>query len=735
MLQRESAVSLVAVSILLFAVAAAPSARADGTCTAFLASKLKEAQAKNQFYKIDLLMHREDSKLVSYSAGFLGPNAKAESFIGRANQLFSDRQAGTQPFNINAADQLDLRLSASGVLSIHYKPWNFNTTWDLTCSGSMLSKYVPGFGVVTLTFRDLFALPSGGVVTNLNNNARTGDYFETSLNPSTVNAGTLKTFGKLATLRVTGQIYAQPLYVRGLTLPDGTVHNVVYAATQENFVYAFDTNSFAQLWSLNLGPPVLASEVDCQNNISPFVGITSTPVISLEQSIIYIVAKSKEAGQYLYRLHALDLATGNELTGSPIEIGATVPGTGGASRNGLISFNAKVQLNRPGLLLSNGKIYIAFGSHGDCNSDSYHGWVFGYDANTLSQVGVFITTPTGHQGGIWQAGRGLVADQAGSIYLMTGNGKTDFDGPSKNLGESVVKLDERVNLQDWFTPGPKSDSQNPNDYRCLDGGTSGLAGGPSDLDLGASGPLLLPPAMGSGTQFVLGGGKGGMLYLLNSTSLGSSDHFHEANMIVATHWPEWFGLACHAYVKTGGTDTHHIHAGPVLDPITSTLYLLGENDPLKAFTVRNGKIVGPLAISKFKAPSGMPGGTLSLSHSDQPNSELVWALLPFKDDANPQIVEGLLAVFDATPIPCVGGDCTPNVLDLRLLWHSKMDARDDVGLYAKFAPVTIVDGRAYVPTFGDPTKCGPYPKRTLDPTKCDPPGWLLVYGLINPPRN
>src|SRR6266481_346008 len=417
MLQRKSSFSLLAVSILLFAVATGPSARADGTCTAFLAAKVKDVQNTKQSYKIELFIHREDTKLVTYSAGFLGPNAQDGSFTGRANQLFSDRQAGTQPFNINTADQLDLRLSASGVLSIHYKPWNFDTTWDLSCSGSMLSRYVPGFGVVTLTFRDVFAPNSSGVLTNLNNNARTGDYFETSLSPSTVNAGTLKTFGKLATLRVTGQIYAQPLYVRGLTLPDGTVHNVVYAATQENFVHAFDTSSFAQLWSVNLGPPVLAGEVDCQNNINPFVGITSTPVISLEQSTIYIVAKSKEAGQYFYRLHALDLATGNELSGSPIEIGGKVPGTGDGSRNGLIEFKARAQLNRPGLLLSNGTIYVAFGSHGDCGSPTadpavvpppliqwdqiYHGWVFGYDANTLSQIGIFVTTPTGGQGRIW----------------------------------------------------------------------------------------------------------------------------------------------------------------------------------------------------------------------------------------------------------------------------------------------------------------------------------------------
>jgi len=154
--QSKSASSFFAVGILLFASAASRSATSDGTCTALLASKLREAQAKNQFYNIELSIHREDTKFVSYSAGFLAPNAPDGGFTGRANQLFSDRQAISQPFNTKAADQLDLRLSAIGVLRIHYQPWNFDTTWDLSCSGSMVTKYLPGVGVVTLTFRDLF---------------------------------------------------------------------------------------------------------------------------------------------------------------------------------------------------------------------------------------------------------------------------------------------------------------------------------------------------------------------------------------------------------------------------------------------------------------------------------------------------------------------------------------------------------------------------------------------------
>src|SRR6266581_2613540 len=737
MLQRKSSFSLLAVSILLFAVATGPSARADGTCTAFLGAKVKDVQNTKQSYKIELFIHREDTKLVTYSAGFLGPNTQDGSFAGRANQLFSDRQAGPQPFNINAADQLDLQLSATGVLHIHYKPWNFDTTWDLSCSGSILTKYLPGFGVVTLTFRDLFAPNPSGVLTNLNNNARTGDYFETSLNPSTVNAGSLKSFGKLNTWVVDGQIYAQPLYVRGLTLPDDTVHNVVYAATQKNFVYAFDTNSFAQLWSVNLGDPVPAGEVDCQNNISPFVGITSTPVINLQQSTIYIVAKSRELGHFSYRLHALDLATGKERTGSPIEIGGKVPGTGDGSINGLIEFKAQGQLNRPGLLLSNGTVYIAFGSHGDCNS--YHGWVFGYDANTLSQVGAFITTPTGGQGGIWQAGRGLVADQAGNIYFMTGNGHVASNdaGVKTDFSESFVRLDPGVHPVDWWTV---------KHHACYN---------QWDLDMGSSGPLLFTSSTGDlSKNTIIGGGKDGHFYLLNSMDLGH-DRWPALQDFLATEQPRFAGLYCRAAPAWDfSIHTNHIHGGPVLWDQSvygapTLIYNMGEDQPLKAFRVVSSgdgtQHVDPLwqfAVSKFKAPSeSMPGGILSISHSDKPNSGLIWALHPFKDDANAHVVEGMLSVFDATPVPCSGGGCTPNALDLRLLWHSKMDPRDDVGLYAKFTPVTIADGRAYVASFGDPSTCGPYPKPTFagfikipeDP-KCPHPSWLLAYGVIDPPR-
>jgi hypothetical protein len=129
---------------------------ADGTCTQFLAGKAAQAKAKSQWWNIEISMHRENATFVTYSAGWLSPNSDG-SFTGHSNQLFSDRNAGQQPFNINAADQLDLRLSPTALLRIHYHPWNFDTSWDMSCKGSMLTTYVPNYGIVTLTFRDLIS--------------------------------------------------------------------------------------------------------------------------------------------------------------------------------------------------------------------------------------------------------------------------------------------------------------------------------------------------------------------------------------------------------------------------------------------------------------------------------------------------------------------------------------------------------------------------------------------------
>src|SRR5205807_10356552 len=157
--------------------------------------------------------------------------------------------------------------------------------------------------------------------------------------------------------------------------------------------------------------------------------------------------------------------------------------------------------------------------------DPWHGWIFAHNQASLGQMAVFNSTPTGERGGIWQAGRGLAADEAGNLYLMTGNGTVDFD--RQDVGESFLRLSHDLALEDWFTPS---------DHACWN---------QHDLDMGSSGPLLLPSVTGD-TQpsRIIGGGKPGILYLLSSARLGGENHFQPLHWILATKPLSWVGIPC-----------------------------------------------------------------------------------------------------------------------------------------------------------------------------------------------
>jgi hypothetical protein len=339
------------------------------------------------------------------------------------------------------------------------------------------------------------------VLTQHNDVSRTGaNLKETSLNTFNVK---VNQFGKLFERLVDGQIYAQPLYVSNLSIPNQGSHNVVYVATMHNSVYAFDAdnpNASTPLWQRNLGPSVPPTDLGSGYlDIQIEIGITSTPVIDLSSQTLYCVAKTKENSAYFQRLHALDITTGQPKSGSPVVIAASASGTGDGSINGTVSFNPLRHLNRPALLLLNGAIYLAFGSHGD--RDPYHAWVLSYNATTLQQMAIFNGTANGSRGGIWQAGQGLAADANSYIYLITGNGTFDHNVGGPNLGMSFIKLSTPgLAVADWFTPYNVSSLNS------------------SDSDLGASGPLLIP-----GTNLVLGGGKEGVFHLLNRDMMG---HFN-----------------------------------------------------------------------------------------------------------------------------------------------------------------------------------------------------------------
>lgn len=350
------------------------------------------------------------------------------------------------------------------------------------------------------------------VLTYHNDSDRTGlDSSETLLTPANVNPSS---FGKLFSDPVDGFVYAQPLYVAGVNVPGKGRHNIVYVATENDSVYAFDADSSGPpLWHaslLNGGSPVTSSEVAC-GQIVPRIGVTGTPVIDLATRTLYAVAmvKLRQAGHTVYaqQLHALDLSAGAEKLGGPVSIAGSVAGKGAGSVNGRITFDAFAHLNRPGLALSNGVLYIAFGSH--CDLGDYHGWVFAYGAAHLHFRAVWNATPDGTEAAIWQTGDAPAVDSSGHVYVMTGNGTFDANTGGADYGDSFVKLAldaKGLHPIDFFTP---FDQQSLSD---------------KDLDIGSGGPLLVPTVARSAKPLIVGGGKNAVLYVVNRDRMGG---FHQ----------------------------------------------------------------------------------------------------------------------------------------------------------------------------------------------------------------
>jgi len=519
------------------------------------------------------------------------------------------------------------------------------------------------------------------VLTQHNDNMRTGaNLAETQLDASNVNA---RQFGKLFSRAVDGQIYAQPLYVPGVSLPGGGKHNVIYVATQHNSVYAFDADdpkASKPLWHVNLGPSARTPNEDFGNrtgrftNVAPEVGITSTPVIDRKSSTIYVVAFTRDAlaqgrHKYVHRLHALDLTTGRARPNSPTVIAGSVPGRGAASVGGVVAFDSRQHIQRASLLLSKGRVLIAFAGFAD--TPPYHGWLFSYDAATLGRPAIFNTTPNGTEGGIWQSGQGPAADANGDIYLTTSNGTCSANTRRRGVdyADSALKLRARdlqphkLEVADWFTPYNQP------------------ALTTYDLDFGNCGPLLIP-----NTNLLVQGTKHqGWMYVLDRTDMGRFRRRSDSQIVQSFR------------VSDGS-----IFGSPIYwsSPQGPAIYVWGVNDYLKSFRLSRGRFgTSPASQSPMKAPPHtIPGGILSLSaNGSKAGSGIVWATLPLKDNPAGKTVEGILRAFDASDLS-------------RELWNSKQVAwRDNLGAFAKFCPPTIANGKVYVPTFS---------------------GQLVVYGLL-----
>ena len=484
-----------------------------------------------------------------------------------------------------------------------------------------------------VTFNNIRVVRSG-VLTAHNDTARTGQYLdENTLNPASL---TSQTFGLRFTDSVDGQVYAQPLYVGGVRTGDGSTHNIVYVATQHNSLYAFDADKKgAALWQKNFGPSVPSDDTNT-GDIKPEIGITSTPVIDPASGTLFVVAKTKEDGNYLQRLHALDIATGSERTGSPVTIAFSVPGTGAGSGGGTVAFNPLRENQRAALLLSQGKVYIAWASHGD--NDPYHGWVAAYDAASLSLASVFNDTPNGSRGGIWQSGAGPSVDGAGRIFLSAGNGT--FDPGTGNFGEGVLSFTPSLSLRDYFVPFNYADLNR------------------RDADLGSSGVLLLPEQKGSvAPHLALAGGKAGVLYLVNRDSLGGYNP--NGNPVVQTLEQD---------------DDNGLYSAPAY--FAGHVYYARANDTLKS-----RRLFGKLSKSPTSQSAEtyrFPGASPSVS-ADGAKNGIVWTLA--------RGTNATLLAYDASDLS-------------RELYSSNDAAqgRDVPGPYVKFSVPTVAKGRVYVGT-------------------------------------
>ena len=484
-------------------------------------------------------------------------------------------------------------------------------------------------------------ISAASILTQHNDLSRSGaNPNETILTTSNVSPSS---FGKLFSLAIDGFTYAQPLYAPGVTLTNRGTHNVLYVATAHDSVYAFDADSGAQYWRVSLGTPVPSSVIGTEN-ILVEVGIISTPMIDASSGTLYVTAKTYENGTQIFRLHALDIASGAEKFGGPVEVAASVSGSGFGSSGGRLTFYAPIENQRSAVTLVNGIVYLAFGSHED--NGPYHGWLLGYDAKTLGQVQVFNDTPNSGQAGIWMGGQGLVADASNHLYLITGNSTRTTENASADYGESFLKFvpsGTSLTVADYFKP---------NTYDVLNA---------QDADLGAAGAFLIP-----GTSYIAGGSKSGMLYLLDTNNMGK------------------LNLASDQVVQEFQAD-NGLWGSPAF--WNNTLYVWGESGSLRAYGFLGTHFnTTPSSRGAYVTPTGACSGSVSVSsNGTKSGTGIVWATAPAADPDHATVAGNLFALDAA--------DLT------HLLWSTQQNpSRDGYGNYAKFVAPTIANGKVYVGT-------------------------------------
>ena len=513
------------------------------------------------------------------------------------------------------------------------------------------------------------------VLTYHNDNARTGaNTHETLLTPGNVNTNS---FGLLRKYEVDGYVYAQPLYFPGLSIPGHGTHNAVFVATENNSVYAFDADSNAGadgglLWHASLGDGIdIVTNHEfggryhdnVYQDMLPRVGITGTPVIDPVTGTLFVDAFTREvtasSTNFHHTIHALNITNGTEQPFGPVEVAASVPGTGIGSFQGVLKFDARQQQQRPALTLAGGILYVAFGSAAD--TDIYHGWIIGYDASNLQLLTnqVFNTTPNATEerfgphageGALWMGGDGLCVDAATNLYFEVANGSFDADpslGNGVDYGDSFMKLStagNRLAVADYFTPFDQAEMQ------------------AQDGDFGSGGALLLPDEAGSAQHphLIVGGDKASDIFLADRDNMG---HYHQRDN--------------RQIVQEVYADTGRIFSTPAY--FNFQLYYQGIGGVMKAYAISNGYITPTPASVTGTSFSGF-GTTPSVSANGNRDG-IVWTI---QSDGAVTHTPAILHAYNATN------------LAIELYNSSQLPERDNPGNAVKMTVPTIADGKVFV---------------------------------------
>ncbi len=500
---------------------------------------------------------------------------------------------------------------------------------------------------------------------------------ETLLTPSNVN---VSSFGKLFSMRVDSTVYAQPLYVPGLTMNDGQVHNVLIVATENDSIYAFDADSNGganakPIWQISLltsayGAGAGATAVDWHDSgspdVAPTVGITGTPTINLATNTMYVVGATKENGVYYSRLHAINIISGTEQPNSPVNITASVAGTGNGSSGGVLAFDPLWENQRTALNYYKGYVYFGFGAHGD--DGPWHGWLFAYDATTLKQTAALCTTPNGVGAGIWAAGAGLPIDEDGPggaarMFLVTGNGTPNSPtfNAKNGFGESIVAFDISNGS---LTP---IDSFTSFNFQTLNN---------HDWDQGSGGILMVPDNDGPNPHMLIQAGKEGRILVLNRDNLGG--YVAGANTNALQEIPPQITA------NDGGLIPQSKGFWSTAAYWNGNVYLWAENNVPMLFKLTDG-VLSTKPDSTSSITSAFPDPSFSVSSSGTENG-IAWAVRADQFNTHGPAV---LYAWDA------------NDLTSTLYESDTNSKRDAAGAANKFSIPIVTNGKVYVAANGE----------------------------------